>query len=87
MFLERQWWADAPMNDGLFVRWELYPQTFWVCGRLLPGGIRDAKATHLSVFCESGLGRLPSGSCGFCLSFDVNESGGVALLASRFSLN
>lgn len=21
--LERQWWADAPMNDGLFVRWDV----------------------------------------------------------------
>jgi hypothetical protein len=22
--LEREWWADALMNDGLFVRWELF---------------------------------------------------------------
>jgi hypothetical protein len=24
-FLGRQWWADAPVNDGLFVRRELSP--------------------------------------------------------------
>jgi hypothetical protein len=26
--LERQWWADAPMNDGLFVRWGADDEAF-----------------------------------------------------------
>ncbi|WLA50732.1 hypothetical protein QIH80_11455 [Bradyrhizobium elkanii] len=51
-------------------------------GALLPGGIRDAQATHHPVFCKSGLSRVPSGSCGFCLSFDVNEGGGSFRRAS-----
>jgi len=68
--------ADAPMNDGLIVPMGASPQTFWVSGALLPGG--DAKATHPTVFCKSGLGRLHSCSRAICLSFDVNEDGRLA---------
>jgi hypothetical protein len=34
--LERQWWADAPMNDGLFVRWELNRNPYGYAARCCP---------------------------------------------------
>jgi hypothetical protein len=72
---KRQGWADAPMNGGQTVPMGAVTANLRVCGALRPGGNRDAKATHHPVFCESRLGRLPSGGNGSCLSFDVNGRG------------
>jgi hypothetical protein len=34
--LERQWWAGAPVNDGLFVRPELHRNPFGWAARCYP---------------------------------------------------
>jgi len=59
------------VNDGLFVLTGASPQPFWVSGRLLPGGLRNAQAFHHPVFCKSRRSRLHSRSRVICLSFDV----------------
>jgi hypothetical protein len=65
--LERGRRADAPVNDGLFVRWELQPQPFG-CGALRPGEIEMRKQIVDPAFCKSRRCRPPTGNRGYHLS-------------------
>jgi hypothetical protein len=80
--LARQWWADAPMNDGLFVRWGAHGETLTgFVARRAGRAIRDARVSHFPTQCadQYGRGGMPPGGRASCLSLDLNREAGARL--------
>lgn len=67
--LERQRWADAPMNDGDHSFDGTFNATLTGCAGVVRG-LTNENSDHYHY--QSRPSRLPSGCCGSCLSSDVN---------------